>query len=197
MASAAAIPTDVKKAAEIIVAGNVKPIDFIQLSSGLRSINAVGMGIDVDVLKRAYSGKNIKKSKYLHALIVSLAKFKSYNFTVKYGDVEEKHYGLIAALGNGRQFGGGIKMFPDADISDGYMNLVIADYISKFATIGAFMKLMTGNVYKVKQVSAAKVKSVSFIPDQSDYTIQADGELYENMPLEASIVEGKLKFYLK
>ena len=194
-AESAHIPFDVKKAAEIIVNNPPRFVDFIEFDTGLRSLNAFGMGIDVDVLKRAYSGKSIKRSKYLHALIISLIKFKSHNFTVRYNGKEEKHFGLIAAVGNGKQFGGGIKLFPDATIDDGYIDLFMIDFISKFKIIGAFTKLMRGKINKVKQVTAVKVKEVEFIPDSEDYCFQADGELYRNIPIKAKIIENKLKFY--
>ncbi len=194
-AASAGIPKNVKKAAEIIIANKPQPIDFIQLSSGLRSINAVGMGMDVDVLKHAYSGKNNKRSKYLLSLIVCLARFKSYNFTLRYNGKESSHYGFIAGVGNGRQIGGGIKLFPDADIGDGELDLLVADYISKPAIIGAFMKLMRGKVNKVKQITVARTKCVEFVTHGENYTIQADGELYDNMPLTAKISDEKLNFY--
>ena len=194
-ATSANVPIKTQKAVDVIINGKPQYVDFIQLSSGLRSINAVGMGIDVDVLKRAYRGNNLKKSKYLHALIVSLAKFESYNFTVKYNGKEEEHFGLIAALGNGKQFGGGIKLFNGASISDGYLNLVIADYISKFSTIGAFMKLMAGKPEKIKQITSVKTKAATFIYHGKG-AIQADGELYEDVQLDAHIESGKLRFYL-
>ena len=54
-AVAAKIPKNIEKAAKLIAEGSPRPIDHIELSNGLRSINAVGMGIDVDVLKKAYS----------------------------------------------------------------------------------------------------------------------------------------------
>ncbi len=195
-AKSAHVPKDTEKAVNIILGGSARAVDFIELSSGVRSLNAVGMGIDVDVLKRAYGGSNKKKSKYLHALIVSLAKFKSYEFTVKYNGKEEKHFGLIAALGNGRQIGGGIKLFPKAEIDDGYMELVIADFISKFRTIGAFIKLMRGKVHKIKQVTVVRCKAAEFCYLGEHYTIQADGELYDDMPLSARIIQNKLKIYL-
>lgn len=194
-AESAHVPADVKKAAELIVNNPPRFIDFIEFDSGLRSLNAFGMGIDVDVLERAYAGKSIKRSKYLHALIVSLIKFKSHNFTVRYNGKEETHFGLIAAIGNGRQFGGGIKMFPDAKIDDGYLDLFIVDYISKRKILGAFIKLMRGKINKLKQATVVKVKEIEFIPDSDDYCFQADGELYKNIPIKARIVENKLKFY--
>ena len=195
-AAAAGIPFDVEKAAKIIAYNRPSPIDFIELSSGLRSLNAVGMGIDVDVLKRAYSGKSQKKSKYLKALVVSLLKFKSCNFTVRYDGKEEKHFGLIAALGNGKQIGGGIKLFPEAEIDDGYLDLFIADYISKPRILGAFIKLMKGKVNSVKGAKAVRVKAAEFICEDENFTFQADGELYSNTPFCARVVNGRLKFIL-
>lgn len=194
-AAAAHIPSNVKKAARLIVENAPRAIDYIEFENGLRSLNAFGMGIDVDVLERAYAGKYLKRSKYLRALLVSLVKFKSHNFTVRYNGAEERHFGLIAAVGNGRQFGGGIKMFPEAKIDDGYINLIMVDFISKIKMIGAFIKLMLGKVNSVKQAKTVKVKEVEFIPERDDYTLQADGELYKNIPVKARIIENKLKFY--
>lgn len=195
-AESADLPFQPRRAAEIIAYRAPEPVDFIELSSGLRSINAVGMGIDVDVLKRTYEGKWHGKSKYLIALVKSLIHFKSCNFTLKYDGKEEKHFGLIAALGNGKQIGGGIKLFPEAKINDGMLDLLVVDYISKPGVIGAFVKLMRGKINKIKSATVVRTKAATFIQEQPHFTIQAEGELYEDMPLEAHIVEGKLKFYL-
>ncbi|MDE7168008.1 MAG: diacylglycerol kinase family lipid kinase [Clostridia bacterium] len=195
-AATAKIPNDVKKAAEIIAFKAPKSIDFIELASGLRSINSIGMGLDVDILKRVYSRKMRGHTKYARALIPCLLHFKSCNFTIKYDGKEEKHFGLISAVGNGKQLGGGIKLFPHAEIDDGYLDLLIVDYISKPKMIGAFIKLMLGKIDKIKKVTFVKTKAVTFVHEDENYTLQAEGELYDNVPLDAHIVENKLKFYL-
>lgn len=195
-AECAKIPKDPGKAAGLVINGEARAIDYIQLSSGLRSLNAIGAGIDVDVLKRTYSGKSKGKSKYLKALISSLIHFKSCNFTVRYNGIEEKRFGLIAAIGNGRQIGGGIKLFPEARLDDGYLDLFIVDYLSKPKILGAFLKLMRGKVNKIKGATAVKVKSAEFIMDADNYTVQAEGELYDNIPVNAEVVAGKFKIYM-
>lgn len=195
-AEAAGIPLNVKEAAEIIAFRDPSKIDFIELSSGLRSLNAVGMGIDVDVLKRAYSGKNNKKSKYFRAFLKTLFKFKSCDFTVEYNGERERHYGLIAALGNGRQIGGGIKLFPEAKIDDGYMDMIIVDYLSRPKLISAFVKLMRGKVNSVKEAKVMRVKEAKFINESAEFSIEAEGEIYDNMQIDAKIVTDKLKFYI-
>lgn len=195
-AAGAKIPHNPKKAMKIILTHSPRSIDFIEFSTGLRSINAVGMGIDVDVLKRVYSRKDSGRSKYLRALIYCLHRFKSYDFLAVYDNgTEEKHSGLIAAVGNGKQFGGGIKICPNAKIDDGYLDLAIVDYISHKAIPFAFIKLMLGKINKVKQVTAKKVKAIKFIPKEN-YAIQADGELYDDTIIDIKVSDEKLLFYM-
>ncbi len=196
-ASIARIPSNAKKAAEMILSTPPVPMDYIQLADGLKSINVVGMGIDVDVLERAYSGKRHGKSKYLFALIKSLIHFQSIHFTLDCeGHENEEHYGLIIAVGNGRQIGGGIKLFPDANLTDGWLDLLVVDYISRPKLIGAFIKLMRGKINKIKHTTHLRVKSAKLIPQTENWTIQAEGEIYSNRVIDAHIVEGGLKFVL-
>lgn len=194
-ATATGIALDVKYAAETVAFKSPKYVDYIELENGLRSINAVGTGVDVEVLKCAYSGKRRGKGKYFAALLKTIAKFKSFRCTVTYDGVTEEHDGIIACVGNGTQIGGGIKLFPQADISDGYLDLIVVDFVSKPKLIGALLKLVTGRVNKVKEVKLVRCKSVS-ITREGDYAIQAEGELYDNVPINARIVSGKLKFFL-
>lgn len=194
-AVAAKIPFSIKKAADVITCGEPSPIDYIELSNGLKSINAVGMGIDVDVLKRVYSKKSGGRGKYLSALVYCLSHFESYNFTVEYDGKTEKHFGLIAALGNGKQIGGGIKLFPEARLDDGYMDILMVDYLSKFKTVFAFIKLMLGKINAIKEVTFARVKRACFTTEKP-CSVQAEGEIYDGIALDAHIVAGGLKFFL-
>lgn len=196
-AAAALISRDVKTAAETIAFRAPTFIDFIELSSGLRSINAVGMGIDVDVLQRAYAGKAKGKNKYFKAFLKSLKYYKASPFKASWDGGDEREYtGIVACIGNGRQIGGGIKLFPEAEIDDGYLDLLLVDYLSRFRTLLAFIKLTSGRVNKVKEVTHVRCKSARITPLNGSAPIQAEGEIYENVPLEAHIVSDKLKFYL-
>jgi diacylglycerol kinase (ATP) len=196
-AATAGIPTDTQKAAQLIAGSQPKYVDYIQMDSGLRTMNAVGAGMDVDVLERAYSGKHHGKSKYAKALIKSIFAYKSRYFSVSYDGGERVRYnGLIACLGNGKQIGGGIKLFPDADICDGYMNLIIVDYLSLPKTISAFIKLGLGKINSVKDATCVKCKQAEIIPEDEEFTIQSDGELYKNVPMNARLISNTLKFYL-
>ena len=195
-AEAAGIPSNIKEAAEIVAFRAPSHIDYIELSTGLRSLNAVGMGLDVEVLKKTYAGKGKGRSKYLRALLSTVFGFKGFSFAAEYEGKSEKRYGLIAAVGNGKQIGGGIKLFPDASIDDGLIDLIIVDYISRPRLFASLLKLMCGKVNSIPEATVKKVTSVKLINPAKGFSIQAEGELYDDMQIEAHVVPGGLKFYI-
>ncbi|MDE7301120.1 MAG: hypothetical protein K2N47_03020, partial [Clostridia bacterium] len=159
------IPKDATAAAEIIAFRAPQTIDYIELDDGLRSINAVGAGIDVDILKRRIaSGKS-----YLKAFKESLFRYKGINFKISVDGgepIEQKC--LIACLGNGKQIGGGIKLFPEAEVDDGYINLFYVKCLSRLKTLSAFMKLMSGKANKIKEATHVVCKSASVVCTDGD-----------------------------
>ena len=187
------IPKEVTAAAEIIAFRAPQTIDYIELSDGLRSINAVGAGIDVDILKRKYA----TGVSYLKAFTQSLRRYKGINLKISVdgGDpIEQKC--LIACFGNGKQIGGGIRLFPDAEIDDGYMNLFYVKCLSRFKSFIAFARLMAGKANKIKEAVHVTCKSATVVCTDGDTPIQAEGEIYEKVPLNAKVVSNRLKFYL-
>ena len=200
-AAAVGIPeNNPKYAAQIIAFCSPMFIDYIELTHGLRSINAVGCGMDVDVLKRTYAGNHKGKRKYFYGFLKSVFTYKAKKFAVEVDGGERKNYnGLIACLGNGRQIGGGIKLFPQAEVDDGYMDFLIVDYLSLFKTIVAFAKLVLGKLDGIKEVTKVRCKQAVIYPESDSMTIQAEGELYDLEKCEsisAKIVQNKLRFYL-
>lgn len=200
-AAAVGIPEkNVRYAAQIIAFRAPVYIDYIQLDPGPRSLNVVGCGMDVDILRYAYSVKRRGKSKYINGFFKSFFRYKPRRFAVETDDGRRREYnGLLACLGNGRQIGGGIKLFPDARVDDGTLDFMIVDYRSAARTFFTFAKIFFGRLGSVKEVTAAKCRKAAIYPLSDKFTIQAEGELYdyENCAkVTAEIVSGKLRFYI-
>ena len=101
-AAAAKIPLDTEKALDIILNDSPKSTDYM-VCGGVRGINVIGTGIDVDILKRCRRARFFKgKLQYVISLIVSLMKFKFYKFKIVRGEQTEEKDALIACVGNGR-----------------------------------------------------------------------------------------------
>ncbi len=187
------LPYDAEEAAKLILDGEAKPTDYIEVG-GVRCMNVAGVGMDVDVLERCRRGKMKGKIKYLMSLLQSLFAFKGYKIEIESDGKKETRDALIAAVCNGDRFGGGIRICPVADPADGKMNAVVVDCIGgKIQIIKAFMQLMKGKILSYPAASHFTCESVRFTPSLP-CTVQLDGELYKNLPFEARIRSG-LKIY--
>ena len=187
------LPLDPVKATELILNGEAKPTDFLEVG-GVRCMNVAGLGMDVDVLERCQKGKMKGKMKYLLSLLQSLFAYKGIKVQIESEGVQEERDVLIAAACNGSQFGGGIRICPVADVADGKLDAVIVDCIGgKLKIIKAFMQLMKGKILEypsAKHFTCDKLKFTPFSP----CTVQLDGELYKDLDFTVQ-VGGGLKFY--
>ena len=187
------IPADAKKAAELILSCRPKDTDYLTIG-GVRCMNVGGLGIDVDVLKRYNKNKKIHgKLKYLRCLIQSLLSFKGCDIQIESEGRSEKHRAFFAVACNGGQIGGGIKICPAAQAADGYIDVCCVDMVRGFKMVGAFIKLMKGQILQFPKTTHYLCKQVRF-SIEGGATVQLDGELYENLDFDAHIHSG-LKFY--
>ena len=187
------IPLDVEKATALILDGEAKDTDYLQIGTA-RCMNVGGIGMDVDVLERCQKGKLKGKPKYVLSFLQSLFAFKGYTVTVESEGRTETHDALIAAVCNGGLFGGGIQICPAAQVDDGKLNVVIVDCIGGvFKLISAFMVLMKGGVLEYPLTTHYVCDSVRFTP-KNLCTAQLDGELYKDLSFDVTIGKG-LKFY--
>lgn len=199
-AAAAGIPNDAKYAAQIIAFKAPSAIDYIEFSNGLRSINATGCGMDADIIRNVMKSERLGKSKYILGFLKSVFTYKPRPLALIDEDgVTREYNALLACLGNGRQIGAGIKLFPSAQIDDGSMEVMIVGYKSVFNAFISFAKLFFGKLESVRGVTKIRCKKATFIPRSEKITVQAEGELYElegGYPLSAELACGKLLFYL-
>lgn len=187
------IPLDAKKAVEIILRQETKPVDYLEIG-GVRCMNVGGMGMDVDVLERCKRGKLKGKIKYLMSLVRSLFAFKGLPILVESEGRVEKHEALIAAACNGTQFGGGISICPAAQEDDGKIDVIVVDCIGgKIKIIKAFLQLLKGNILSYPATTHFLCERVHFTPDKP-CTVQLDGELYTDLDFDVKICHG-LQFY--
>ena len=188
-----ALPKKAEKAMEIILDGEAKVTDYLQVGE-VRCMNVAGLGMDVDVLERCQRGKMKGKLKYLVSLVKSLFAFKGYPIAVERGPHVERRDALIAVACNGSQIGGGIRICPDAVVDDGKISVVVVECIGgKMKILYAFWKLLRGKILKYPATRHFLCEKVRFASD-SPCSVQLDGELYTDLDLDIEIRTG-LKIY--
>ncbi len=184
---------DAKKAVELILDGEAKQTDYLDVG-GVRCMNVAGLGIDVDVLERCKRGKMKGKLKYLISLVRSLFSYKGCVMEIHAGEITETRKVLIGAACNGSQFGGGIKICPTAQVDDGQIDVIIVDCIGgKWNIVKAFIALLKGKILQYPLVKHIACDSLRFC-SQEPCTVQLDGELYQDLPFDVKLCKG-LRFY--
>ena len=194
-ASALNLPLDVVKALDLILDGEPKYTDFMQMPT-VRGLNIIGMGIDVDVLTRYRALKRKTKFGYTSCLIKTLFKFDYVDFACSFDDIEqqEDYRSFIACVANGHRYGGGIPVCPIANATDKKLDFIAVKEIKRSKLIGAFLKLKKGKILSMKETTHKNMQKIKITPNKP-YTVNVDGELYDNIPFEVEIVSDKLRVF--
>ena len=192
-ASALGIPLDPLDALDLILDGTPKFTDYMQMPT-VRGLNIIGTGIDVDVLKKYSAQKKKTKFAYTMCLIKALLDFEYSNFDAEFNGQTTPFKSFVACVANGYRYGGGIPICPPANPTDGKLDFVAVDEMPKFQIIGAFLKLKKGKLLTLPQAHHYTTDKIVIKP-KGEYTVNVDGELYDNIPFEVEIVSNKLKVY--
>lgn len=192
-ANALNLPLDPKKAIDVILDNTPKFTDFMQMPT-VRGLNVIGMGIDVDVLKRYEKLKKKTKFGYTSSLIKTLFKFKCIKFGTQIGGETKENFSFIAGVANGSVFGGGLKLCPLANPFDGKLDFITVDAMNKLKIINAFIQLKKGKILDIKQAHHTVAEEIEIMPT-TPYTVNVDGELYENIPFNVKVVTNTLRVY--
>ena len=192
-ANAVKIPEAPDKALAIILNNKPQFTDFMQMPT-VRGLNIIGMGIDVDVLRRYEKSKKKTKLTYTLCLIKSLFNFEYSDFNVETDGKCEHYRSIIACIANGHRYGGGIEICPPANPFDNKLDFVAMKEMKRIKLIGAFMKLKKGKVLTLPQAVHFNATDITITP-KGDYTVNVDGQLYENIPFSVKIVPDTLRMY--
>ena len=92
---------------------------------------------------------------------------------------------MLAALANGRSYGGGIPIAPHARPDDGWLDIVIVRELSRLALALQFPRLLRGAHLSHPRVSTFRAASLRIEGDPS-IRITLDGELRASLPLQVS-----------
>lgn len=159
-------------------------------------INGCGLGFDGLVCHYVNNDKKKGKLSYFINVFRSIIKYQPVEIDLTV-DNQEYHFKkvFISAIQNGKYFGGGMKVSPDADPRDNQFVVCVAHNLSKL-----FLQLVLVIIYpgwhrilkrKVKMLTGTNIKI--YHPHETYF--QADGEVMGNInQVEISPLE-KRKFY--
>jgi YegS/Rv2252/BmrU family lipid kinase len=107
----------------------------------------------------------------------------------------ERRRVMLAAVGNGRFFGGGMKICPEARLDDGALDLVTVGDFSKGEVLTNIGRLYEGTHLALDSVENARVTRVAVEPVEADAQIpvELDGETPGHLPAVFEILPAALR----
>ncbi|NMD72737.1 diacylglycerol kinase family lipid kinase [Bacillus sp. DNRA2] len=158
--------------------------------------NNMGAGFDAEVA----SGANKSKLKLLFnrfslgglvyglILIKKLFSFKCSRIDI---NIDGEQYSFpstwFITIANQPFYGGGMIIAPEAIATDGELNIVIVNQLSKIKLLAVFVSVFWGGHVKFKEVTLLSGKKIS-ISSSHSLLVHADGEICGNTPLELEVI---------
>ena len=139
-------------------------------------------GFDSVVNERANKMKWPKgPAKYNVAIALELPKFKAIEFKIFADEKVLEVEAMLIAIGNGRSYGGGMQVCPDADLHDGLFDIMILHPVSRLEFIKVFPTVYKGTHIKHPQVEVIRAKKIRI---ESSAIAYADGERIGQLPVQ-------------
>ena len=184
-ARAVGIPMGVKEASEVAFSEASK-IDLLKVGSQWVA-SVLTFGFSSDVNTRANRMQRPKgPSRYTFATLFCLPKLQSRNLELH---VDEKVYKFNLVLGtvaNTSDFGGGMKIAPDADPTDGNSNLTLVTSIGRIELLRFFRRVFDGSHLLHPKVHTLEGNKIEIITEGFD--IWGDGELIGVSPIRIELI---------
>jgi diacylglycerol kinase (ATP) len=123
--------------------------------------------------------------KYNAAIAIELPKFKPRHYEITLDDRSISSEAMLIAVSNGRSYGGGMLVCPNANMNDGFFDVMVLHPISKIEFMKVFPQVFAGTHISHPAVEIVRSKSVTI---ESIAVAYADGERIGQLPVAAECI---------
>lgn len=156
-------------------------------------VNFAGLGFDAEVARM--TGQRFKflgdMPAYLLGLLATFLSYRNCHVTISYDGQEEERKLCSVMISNGRYGGGSMLIAPHADLSDGLLDVVIIDDLSKPDLLWSLPRIYRGTHLTHPKVEVKRTSGIE-IRAQRRMSVQADGELLGETPARFSVLPAAL-----
>jgi YegS/Rv2252/BmrU family lipid kinase len=202
-------PTDVGRAIDALADGTTRQLDAIRVRYVDRegvpqssyALNVVSFGLSGLTIERVESAPRALGGSFafLVGAVSSIARHRAAHVTIHAdGQLVCDETVVLAAAANGRYFGGGMKIAPDAAPDDGLLDLVILRELSRPRLIANLISLYRGTHLANPVVSVCRATRVDATPrggESLPILLDVDGEGLGALPVSIEVVPKALTVF--
>ncbi|MGI5899278.1 MAG: diacylglycerol/lipid kinase family protein [Christensenellales bacterium] len=156
--------------------GTARRVDLGMIND-LSFVNIVGTGFDVNSLRWTLKFKKMMRGllPYLIGGLLAIITHKNIDVKLTIDGLERRLPIMMISVANGKCFGGGMKVAPDAELDDGLFDVVIVHPVPRWKIPLLLPKFISGKVKTIKYAETLRCKE-AIIEREGQY-MNVDGEL--------------------
>ena len=185
------LPTNFKKAWEVVSGGQERVVDlgWMEMGAGKERrcfVQLAGAGLD----GRAVELVDWERKKRLGGFWVYLLAGwealgeKLPKISVKTGNQE--FFGQLVIVGNGRFYGGRYAFFPDAELDDGLLDIVVVEEVRRTQILKYGWAVLTDNITRMSGVHYLQAKELE-LSSESRVPVETEGDAVGELPAKVTV----------
>jgi diacylglycerol kinase (ATP) len=196
------IPYDPEAALRWLVSAKSFPIDLGRITFGQQQrlfLNVASAGLSGEVARRTNEHPVKRPWTFIQATVSTLLQFNAAPMRVTL-DGEPWYEGdaFLLAVGNGRFFGRGMKICPDAFINDGLFDVVLVEGMPKLKALGAIPGIFRGTHVTRSDVHVRRARHVLVEGLGPRIGMEYDGDQApDSQRIEFEVLPGALRMLLQ
>jgi len=156
-------------------------------------VNITDFGIGGEVVRHMSDNRmKRKKSSYLRSTLSTFANYRNKRLRIRVDgrELPEDDY-MIGAVSNGRIFGKGMKIAPDAQLDDGLFDLVLVKGMKMWDFCRNVLKIYRGTHLRHPKIALIQGSEIEVFPaanEKQDVLLEVDGEQLGQVPATFKIL---------
>lgn len=157
-------------------------------------LGVAGCGFDSRVVARMASGRWPYRGRtgYTFGVLAEVARLRPVPMRVRVDDAVFDGDALLVAIGNTPSYGGGMRIAPHADPTDGLLDVVIVRAVGRLRLLRIFPRVFAGSHVDLPEVTVLRGRRVTLEPS-APLPMLLDGDLVGTAPATITVQPGALR----
>ncbi len=179
-----------------VIENKTQSIDFGTVNQH-KFINSCSFGIDGPIIQKTEKLKDkvSGSAAYMMSTLSTALHYKAPMMRITIDDTVIEKEILLLAIGNGKYIGGGMKIFPDSDLTDDLLEVCVVEKVSPLKFLKEFKKIYKGRLNEIKEVHYYKAKNIRVEAINGVTFINADGNLIGTDPADISVGKEQINIF--
>lgn len=170
----------------------VRKIDCGKANDGF-FLNIASVGFDAEVVRNSERYKNkpaLRRFSYILSMFYTIFHYHGTDLEGEIDGVPFRQKSLLFCIANGRYYGGGIKIAPEAVVDDGKLDAYLIESVPAWLFLSVMPLLAMGLHTRLKFVKHVRAEMVTI--RGKDLTLNLDGELSPTQEARFEVLPGGL-----